>query len=93
MTADVMIRHTLLFVTLAAVGCLGSAFPDDNNGGAGTQAGGSNGGAGAVAGDMGADATAAFNASVAPIVRAACAGCHGANGTAPGSSFRRLPTF
>jgi hypothetical protein len=67
---------TVLAMTLAASGCLGSAL-NGNDGGGG---GGGNGGSGSV--DMTPDVVGQFYTDVAPILTQTCGGCHGVTGTA-----------
>jgi hypothetical protein len=74
-----MLRQTLLLLTITASGCLGSALSNDPNAGGNTDPGG--GSSSGATDDMGVDATAEFFANVAPILKAACAGCHGVTGT------------
>jgi hypothetical protein len=66
---------TVLAMTLAASGCLGSALNGNGDGG-----GGGSGGAGNV--DMTPDVVGQFYTEVAPVLTPACGGCHGVTGTA-----------
>ena len=65
---------TLIVLSAAASGCLGSALGDDGNGGNGGTGGGGNL-------DMAPDVVGQFYSEVAPIITPACAGCHGVTGT------------
>jgi hypothetical protein len=66
---------TLIVLSAAASGCLGSALNgDDGNGGSG----GSGGGATV---DMAPDVVGQFYTDVAPILTPACGGCHSVTGT------------
>jgi hypothetical protein len=66
---------TVLAMTLAASGCLGSALNGNDGGG-----GGGSGGSGTV--DMTPDVVGQFYSQVQPILVPACGGCHGVTGTA-----------
>jgi hypothetical protein len=73
---------TLLVMTSALAGCLGSALTGgDGNGGGG----GGNGGSGGPV-DMAPDVVGQFYAQIEPILTPACGGCHGATGT-PAPAF------
>jgi hypothetical protein len=87
------LRAASALFLVAAAGCLGSAIT--GTGGGGGAGGGAHGGAdgsassisdGGTGGngpvDMGPDVVGAFYANVAPIINAACAGCHGVAGAA-----------
>ena len=67
---------TLIVLTSAASGCLGSALNDGDGGNGGN---GGTGGSGNV--DMAPDVVGKFYSDVQPIVMPACAGCHGMTGT------------
>jgi hypothetical protein len=65
---------TLIILSAAASGCLGSALGgDDGNGG--------NGGTGGGNVDMAPDVVGKFYSDVEPIITPACGGCHGMTGT------------
>ena len=64
---------TLIVLSAAASGCLGSALGDDGNGG--------NGGNGGGNVDMAPDVVGKFYADVEPIITPACGGCHAVTGT------------
>jgi mono/diheme cytochrome c family protein len=92
-TATKIARSSCVLVLVGAAGCLGSALTGTGSG-SGGGAGGTNGGSDGSASTIGDGGTAAsppdlapdlvglFYANVAPIINAACAGCHGVAGGA-----------
>ena len=66
---------TLIVLSVAASGCLGSALGGDDG------SGGGSGGTGGGNVDMAPDVVGKFYSDVAPIITPACGGCHGVTGT------------